>query len=153
LPSKLEGGASYDTSTKRLTVRRVLHRSPGRTYETITSYDVQILDPDPSIGAPAVRLIQADGSSYDVIRRPFGWTCECKDWLTRRVNSGEPCKHIAAVTKAGVLPALAPWVPCRCCDNFWCTVHQRHVHDCPCPPIEEWETDPYSAEGDNAEHP
>jgi hypothetical protein len=34
------------------------------------------------------------------------------------------------------------WIACVCGD-FWCTVHDMHVHDCPCPPIEEWETDPY----------
>lgn len=39
----------------------------------------------------------------------------------------------------------APWVPCPCCEDYLCTIHGAHVHDCPCPPIEELETDPYSA--------
>jgi len=32
------------------------------------------------------------------------------------------------------------------CEDFLCTLHRGdHVADCPCPPIEEWETtDPYS---------
>ena len=35
------------------------------------------------------------------------------------------------------------WVPCIC-ENYWCLIHGMHAHDCPCPPIEEWETDPYN---------
>ena len=36
------------------------------------------------------------------------------------------------------------WVKCKC-GNFWCTAHKKHAHECECPPIEEWETDPYQA--------
>ena len=39
------------------------------------------------------------------------------------------------------------WVPCDSCENYWCTEHQMHVHDCPCPPIEEWDEDPYAENG------
>ena len=38
------------------------------------------------------------------------------------------------------------WVPCDC-GGFWCSIHDEHVHDCPCPPIEDWEVDPYQAGG------
>lgn len=37
----------------------------------------------------------------------------------------------------------AVWVPCPCCDEHWCNLHDMHACDCPCPPIDEWETDPY----------
>lgn len=37
------------------------------------------------------------------------------------------------------------WVPCDGCEDFYCQIHQQHAHDCDCPPIEEWITDPYSA--------
>jgi hypothetical protein len=30
------------------------------------------------------------------------------------------------------------WVPCEMCQDFWCLIHLAHVHDCACPPIEEW---------------
>ena len=40
--------------------------------------------------------------------------------------------------------AAAAWVPCSTCDDYWCTVHGAHAHECSCPPIEEWETDPYA---------
>ena len=36
------------------------------------------------------------------------------------------------------------WVPCNCCDNFWCTSHKKHAHECECPPAEEWTTNPYA---------
>ncbi len=39
---------------------------------------------------------------------------------------------------------LPAWIPCPHCENFWCTLHGVHVFECPCPPIEEWESDPYS---------
>jgi len=35
------------------------------------------------------------------------------------------------------------WVPCSCCEDFWCSLHNKHTADCDCPPLEEWETDPY----------
>ena len=30
------------------------------------------------------------------------------------------------------------WVPCDSCEDYWCTDHDMHAHECPCPPIEEW---------------
>jgi hypothetical protein len=36
------------------------------------------------------------------------------------------------------------WIKCPFCANFWCWVHQKHVHDCECPPIEEMTFDPYA---------
>jgi hypothetical protein len=30
------------------------------------------------------------------------------------------------------------WIRCDMCDDFWCTRHEKHVHDCDCPSIEEW---------------
>ena len=35
------------------------------------------------------------------------------------------------------------WTPCPHCENYLCNLHEMHAHDCPCPSIEEWETDPY----------
>ena len=40
-----------------------------------------------------------------------------------------------------------PWVRCDSCDDFLCTIHGVHVHDCPCPTIDTWaeyELHPYS---------
>lgn len=31
------------------------------------------------------------------------------------------------------------WQQCDCCDDFICNIHiGQHVHDCDCPPIEDW---------------
>lgn len=38
---------------------------------------------------------------------------------------------------------MAAWVPCPDCEDYWCTVHQQHAYECPCPDIEEWTTSPY----------
>ena len=35
------------------------------------------------------------------------------------------------------------WMPCQDCENYWCVRHQKHVHACECPPIEEWPESPY----------
>ena len=37
----------------------------------------------------------------------------------------------------------AAWIRCPRCDDFWCAIHNQHTADCACPPIEEWNTDPY----------
>lgn len=42
-------------------------------------------------------------------------------------------------------PKLPPaWILCPCCEDFLCTFHQMHAFECECPPIEEWDSDPYS---------
>lgn len=35
------------------------------------------------------------------------------------------------------------WVPCDCCEDYLCTIHQLHVYDYECPPLEEWTGNPY----------
>ena len=40
------------------------------------------------------------------------------------------------------------WVRCTACGDYLCLVHPgRHVADCDCPPVDEWERDPYSCGG------
>ncbi len=46
-------------------------------------------------------------------------------------QAGEPCHPLAA------------WTECACCEDYWCNVHDEHAYDCDCPPLDEWETDPY----------
>jgi hypothetical protein len=38
---------------------------------------------------------------------------------------------------------MAVWIECPDCDEFWCLRHEMHASECPCPPIEEWDSDPY----------
>ena len=41
------------------------------------------------------------------------------------------------------LPMSDPaWIKCHC-EEWWCTIHNMHVFECPCPPVDKWKTDPY----------
>ncbi len=43
--------------------------------------------------------------------------------------------------------SVAVWVKCEMCDEWWCTFHGQHAHDCVCPGIEtfiELGVDPYN---------
>jgi len=56
------------------------------------------------------------------------------------------CLHeapIAAIPE-GAIGKEPAWIPCpEECGDFFCNLHQMHTADCECPPIDEWETDPY----------
>lgn len=39
---------------------------------------------------------------------------------------------------------MPAWIECPCCEDYLCTIHLMHAYDCDCPPIEEWDSDPYS---------
>ena len=34
--------------------------------------------------------------------------------------------------------SLGVWIRCEMCEDFWCTRHEQHAGDCPCPPIDDW---------------
>ena len=51
-----------------------------------------------------------------------------------------PSLGVAVRLKSQTAPA---WILCPCCDAYLCTIHDMHVHDCTCPPIEEWHQSPY----------
>ena len=36
------------------------------------------------------------------------------------------------------------WIPCPCCDDYWCVIHDAHAYDCDCPEIDEWTVNPYT---------
>jgi predicted component of type VI protein secretion system len=53
----------------------------------------------------------------------------------------------AASKSKSKLPA---WVRCPACDDFICTIHKKHAHDCRCASIDTWARrglDPYSEGG------
>lgn len=62
-------------------------------------------------------------------------------FFQRRRDERRRKKFRAALAK---LHCAAPWSPCPNCENYWCEIHKMHAHDCPCPPVEEWETSPYN---------
>lgn len=96
------GRFRYDAATRTLTVHaNRLTRAP-----IDTAYRVDPLDVHPDIGTAAVRLVVLLGenfSSYDLVRRPWGWTCECPDFVKRKSDKGDVCKHLGAALAAGVI--------------------------------------------------
>lgn len=57
-----------------------------------------------------------------------------------------------ALVEAGMLQpeaSVPAWIPCPACDDFWCTIHREHAHDCRCPHQTDWPDgiDPYLAGG------
>jgi len=38
---------------------------------------------------------------------------------------------------------VIPWTKCGHCEGWLCWLHRMHVHDCQCPPVEDWEHSPY----------
>jgi hypothetical protein len=38
----------------------------------------------------------------------------------------------------------ATWVQCPLCEDWWCQLHNEHVYECDCPPLEDLlPADPY----------
>lgn len=68
-----------------------------------TYYQVKILIPDRSIAVRAWRLTKPNGTSYDVMMNErHGMSCTCADFIWKRQNSPEPCKHCIAITEVGL---------------------------------------------------
>ncbi len=64
-----------------------------------------------------------------------------RQWITSGNESG-----LSELTPKD-LPSPPAWVPCNCCDEFWCSIHSLHAFECDCPEIDEWDVDPYSTGG------
>jgi len=39
--------------------------------------------------------------------------------------------------------SVLAWLPCDCCDEYWCVIHKKHAFECECPEIEAWEENGY----------
>jgi len=69
-----------------------------------TYYRLRRHDPHPGVAKKAWRLEQKDGKVYDVALTERGhWSCTCQDFIFRRQNAPEPCKHCAALRAFGLL--------------------------------------------------
>lgn len=53
----------------------------------------------------------------------------------------------APLVHRGALPA---WIECPTCPGTYCTIHELHIADCPCPEVYAWNAvglDPYLDHG------
>ena len=69
-------------------------------------------------------------------------TPNARDW-----KDGETQGNRKSVNLGTAVHQATPWKICHCCSDYWCIKHQRHAHECECPPIEEWTASPYSTGG------
>lgn len=93
------GGASLEDDGKLLRVP--LRFKDGR--EGLMEYRVEHLDPHPSVGKPAIRLVTSYGESYDVIVIDGCGVCECPDFEFRRRTTQRKCKHCMALKDVGLI--------------------------------------------------
>lgn len=67
-------------------------------------------------------------------------------WVSFEAATSSAPADGEAAGGADVYPA---WVECPhgCTEDYYCTIHNTHTDDCPCPPTEEWAVDPFVAGG------
>lgn len=107
---------------------------------------------DMASGAPicALRALDRprDGRGF------IGWhSAAARDWKdsagmrTEAVNPDGSSRVRIDQLPRQVRLCLTPsaWMPCPCCEEWICTIHGEHAHDCECPGIEEWEILPYES--------
>ena len=73
-----------------------------------------------------------NGSDYGLLPTPTAsdWKGSCKHGQRRG-------------TLAEYIETMPAWLPCECCEEFLCTICGDHAWNCPCPPVEEWQSGPY----------
>lgn len=111
----------------------------------------------------AERVAQLEGNGLE------GCTAECEPWREAASAGGEAVAYTEGVGEREQSDearsnsrqrsregfgrggyGVAPWEPCECCEEFWCNIHGMHVFECDCPPIDEWERDPYEPLADSS---
>ena len=81
--------------------------------------------------------------SLQTMARKNLWpTPNSRDW-----KDSETQGNRKSINLGTAVHQTSPWRSCKGCENFWCVKHQMHAHDCECPPIEKWDTSPYSIGG------
>lgn len=137
--------ASADLGLSLANKYRARMVSPGSTVFVMT-WKVRTTPSGRSICALRARARSTSGNGCT------GWPTPCaRDWKDAPGMSEtgtnpdgstryrrDQLARVAALTRS--LPA---WIPCPTCEEFLCTIHGEHASMCPCPPIEEWTTDPY----------
>ncbi len=100
---------------------------------------------------PPISVLRASARPIDA-RGFIGWlTPSARDWkdtpgmATTSINKdGSVRNRVDQLPRQAQLARHPPaWMPCQCCEDFLCTIHDCHAHDCECPPIEDWNENPY----------
>ena len=91
-------------------------------------------------------------SDYSFVEK--GWTTpSSRDWkdtpgmAQQSVNKDGSIRNRLDMLPRQAASTINPpaWMRCPDCDEWWCTIHKKHVHECQCLPVEHWKTSPYSA--------
>jgi len=85
----------------------------------------------------------------------IGWvTPSARDWrdsINMARTSGDRKRLDQTPRQAAAAIDPPAWMECQCCEDFICTIHGLHVYECDCPPIDEWDANPYEP-GSNSTH-
>lgn len=73
------------------------------------------------------------------------YTPRIRQTLQTTANDYSRADGFCMLTRYSSTPA---WIKCQCCEDYWCSIHKKHIADCECPPIEEWKSDPYGMQLD-----
>jgi hypothetical protein len=109
--------------------------------------------PTPMAGSPGTEDYNPAGntdSSRKTVALLAGWaTPNVRDHKDTgpNVNFSRVASRIKIAGQANLAMARPAWVACPCCEDYLCTIHGMHAHECPCPEVSEWEADPYSTPG------
>ena len=110
-------------------------RIPGR--EAKTEEALEFVRRLLALPIPKIALENPKGRIGTAIR-PYNQLIH--PWMFGHDASKATClwlKGLAPLRPTEVIRRPA-WVPCEMCDEFLCTIHKCHVHECECPPIESW---------------
>lgn len=77
---------------------------------------------------------------------PHGFS---KDGKSNGPSGNELGRAVNHLERRKAIPRKSPpaWVPCNCCEEFLCSIHDMHAFECPCLEIDEMDFDPYSEGG------
>lgn len=93
---------------------------------------------------PVIRKRDNKANDHGTIEPASFWNGEQITQTLDAVLYKKQCLPEKSRFPAVLVPA---WVPCYECDEYYCTIHNRHASECDCPGVDEWShagIDPYN---------